>query len=136
MLQNLTVGGKLSIGSALLTYGGLFGKNVNVWRDMDGARADEVDRIGYALTVNANQQLELIKVFRFNDSADDSQKTVRTRRVALFDNKNSNLQTENDVSYLDFDNINGMDVVDAAGNIVKAEVLWQWIVCARKVRNV
>lgn len=124
---NTTIGGSLAVGGSLLSYGGLYGKNMNVWKDIPGTDSltgNSIDRVGYALNIGSNNQLEFIKMFRYNDAADDANKTVRTRRVAVFDNKTSDKNSVGDATYLEFDALNGMDIVDSNGDII-TDRLWR-----------
>lgn len=116
MKRNLTVGGKLATAGPIISSSGLFGTTVNVWKDISSAGNGAIDKIGFALNINENNQLELIKVMRYNDAALDSDKTIRTRKVALFDNKNTNSNDASDVVYSGFGGINGMSLLNAKGD--------------------
>lgn len=120
--SNATVSGTMAVGDTLLSYGGVFGKNINVWKDMNSN--NPIDRIGYALNINDKDQLEIIKMYRYNDSEGDTTKTTRTRRVAVFDNKTTDSNIQGDSSYLEFNSLNGVDVVDSQGNIIQSD-FWQ-----------
>lgn len=76
---NAVVMSSLLVGDHLITYGNIYGSNLNLWRAIDSNLPENnlISQIGYGFRVNSNHQLELVKYSTFAD------KTV-AKKVALF----------------------------------------------------
>ena len=76
---NTVVSQSLLVGEHLITYGNIYGSNLNLWRQIDSnlPENNNISQIGYGFRVNSNHQLELVKYSKFAD------KTV-AKKVALF----------------------------------------------------
>lgn len=115
--QNANVVNNMTIGNTLKANGSMFSKNMNVVKDIAGAGSAEMDQVGFALNINDSNQLEIIKIIRYNDSAVDSAKTVVKRRVAAFDNRQTSSNVSSDSAYSDFGTIYNVDVVSGSNVI-------------------
>lgn len=113
--SNAKVRGNLVAGADILTEKGLYAKHMNIWKDIPEAGPDAIDRVGFALDIDQDTlRFELIKMVRYNDAEDDMDKTVRTRKVAMFDSKTTAKDAPGDIGYLAFNAMNGVEVVEPA----------------------
>ena len=89
--DSVVVGKSLLVQDHLITYGNIFGSNLNVWRSFDSNQSinSNVGQVGFGFRINTNQQLELVKYTKF------SSKTI-AKRVALFGQTRFNESMNND----------------------------------------
>ena len=76
---NAIIGRSLLVNDHLITYGNIFGSNLNLWRSIDSniPENSNISQVGYGFRVNGNHQLELVKYSKF------ANKTV-AKKVAVF----------------------------------------------------
>lgn len=76
---NTIVGRSLLVNDHLITYGNIYGSNLNVWRSIDSNLPENnaISQIGFGFRVNSNHQLELVKYSKF-----DTKTTAK--KVAVF----------------------------------------------------
>lgn len=76
--SSLYMGDDLVVNGNAYTKGSLVGKELALFKDKDMSTITENDplRVGYALRINANDQLEVIKYTRFLNGLPDAQKKV------------------------------------------------------------
>ena len=97
----------VAIQGNMITYGSIFGCNINVWNKKstaDSANPSDFNKVGYGFTINSNDQLELIKISTFNDNSQ------ARKRIAIFGMSEVGSNTGTDNSYMVFDALNSNPV--------------------------
>lgn len=76
---NGIIGRSLLVYDHLITYGNIYGCNLNLWRTIDSnlPENNSISQVGYGFRVNSNHQLELVKYSKFET------RTV-AKKVAVF----------------------------------------------------
>jgi hypothetical protein len=126
--QNLTVGYDVNIGRNMVIHGDFFSGAVNLWRDkIPSAESNVADQVGFAFAITDQDQLELVRYVRFNDS----NTTKISQRVALFGNGIISPTSTNDASYSNYDvlsgfavNSNSSNLTSPSGGNVNISTLW------------
>jgi len=97
----------------IVTQGSIFGSNLNVWSNRTAVLPTDLSQIGYGFRVNNHNELELIKMASFG-----SGNTPISKRIAVFGQGSMSSTSSDDASYLVFNNLNGVGVAGANGQIV------------------
>jgi hypothetical protein len=90
----------------------IYGQNLNLWLDRDNK---PYNRIGYALTINNNDQLEIIKYTKFDSK-------YVTKKIALFGHGPSMSNEVSDTSYVVYDTLQGMPMADGSNVVTSSYV--------------
>lgn len=115
--ENL-IGAKVT-GESVYVTKNLFSPDINLYKDINSAIDQKINKVGYGFNINANNQLEIVKYSRFNNGA--STKSI-SKRVAVFGNNNLNYTDTTDTSYLIFDQ---MGVSQSSSNGSNSSILSQ-----------
>ena len=112
--NNTSITGNLKVLNNLVTYGSVFGRDVNMWNTKSNATvSNDMSQVGYGFRINSNtDQLELIKHVRFKDDKSVEQK------IAVFGYTNPGYTASSDVSYLVFNNLNGVGTALSNGQSI------------------
>lgn len=109
----------VAISGNMITYGSIFGCNVNLWSKKDtagSANQHDLNKVGYGFSINSNDQLELIKISTFNDS------TQACKRIAVFGMSDIGYNGGTDSNYLVFNALNTNSPVStySGGSLITA----------------
>lgn len=124
--ENATVVNNMTVGQALKANGSVFSRNFNVYKDIAGAGSDQIDQVGFALNINTSNQLEIVKVIRYNDAETESARTIVKRRVAVFDHRQTSSNTASDSAYDDFSTLYNVDQIQVSGSAVTTSTSETW----------
>lgn len=121
MDNHIQVNGNAFVNDHLVAVGNIYGNNLNMFRTYEDPFHD---RVGFAFSINDDEQLELIKYSRyFND--DTREYNVVTRKIVTFGGRPFLSTDQSDVSYTAFDILDGANV--ATGNIQPNSVTFSGI---------
>lgn len=134
--ENASVVNNMTVGQALKANGSVFSRNFNVYKDIVGAGSDEIDQVGFALNINDNNQLEIVKVIRYNDAESDFERTTVKRRVAVFDHRQTSSNTASDSTYEDFSTIYNVDDIQVSGSAVTTSTSETWAKSGGSLSNI
>ena len=117
--SNLSVNGtglfmeSVVIHDHLVTYGNIYGCNLNVWKTTDSNEPENsnVAQVGFGFHINDNHQLELLKYSRFGND-----KTV-VKRVAMFGHQkfNEGMCNDSGIVFDSFDILNQCNLPSMLG---------------------
>jgi hypothetical protein len=105
--KSMEVQGDVAIANNMICSGNIYGKNMNLWKDTSNTA---YNRIGYALCINSNDQLEIIKYAKFN-----SQDVVK--KIAVFGTGTPSQNDISDTSYLVFNSLGNVSVASSNGSL-------------------
>lgn len=130
-VNQMKVLGSMSVDDHIVVKGNVFGCNLNVVRDFPAGAGvqSEVNRVGFGMRVNDNMQLEVIRYTRYTDSNDllNNGNKLVTRRVAVFGGTDLDITDTNNVSYTEFNQLQGAsvsNVLATASNYLSGTRLW------------
>lgn len=95
----LTLNKDVSCSQSIFANGSIFGSNLNVW--CNKTKDSQAYQIGYGLRVNADDELEIIKMGKYANN-----ENIVTKRVAIFGNGLFDSTGINNESYYVFDSLN------------------------------
>ncbi|PNH00020.1 hypothetical protein TSOC_014179 [Tetrabaena socialis] len=106
--EPVQVQGDLLVSNNILTSGSIYGQNMNLWLDRENK---SYTRIGYALTINSNDNLEVIKYAKFSSNVSVIKKIAQfgTGEIASGDSSDS--------SYLVFNSLGDVSVASSNGSV-------------------
>ncbi|PNH04426.1 hypothetical protein TSOC_009390 [Tetrabaena socialis] len=106
--EPVQVQGDLLVSNNILTSGSIYGQNMNLWLDRENKN---YTRIGYALTINSNDNLEVIKYAKFSSNVSVIKKIAQfgTGEIASGDSSDS--------SYLVFNSLGDVSVASSNGSV-------------------
>lgn len=133
--ENASVVNNMTVGQALKANG-MFSRNVNVYKDIVGASANQIDQVGFALNINDSNQLEIVKVIRYNDAETDSARTIVKRRVAVFDHRQSSSNAASDSAYGEFSTLYNVDQIQVSGSAVTTSTSETWAKSGGALSNI
>lgn len=106
MDNNIQVNGNAFINDHLVAVGNIYGNNLNMFRTYPDPNHD---RVGFAFTINDEEQLELIKYSRyFNEETREY--NIVTRKIVTFGGRPFLMTDPSDVAYNGFDLLDGANV--------------------------
>lgn len=115
------IGNKVKAG-AMYVSNNLFSPDLNLYKDIENIEDQKVNKVGFGFSINAKNQLELVKYSRFNDGVDT--KSV-SKKVAVFGNNNLNFTDTDDASYLVFDTMGISQSSGGGSNSILSPTTWQ-----------
>jgi hypothetical protein len=105
--KGMQVDGNMIISNNLIATGSLYGQNMNIWTDRSNVA---YSRIGFALHINSNDQLEIVKYCRYA-----SNNVVKKLAVFGYGENTSNDST--DANYLVFNSIGSIGITNGDGGV-------------------
>lgn len=115
------IGNKVKAG-AMYVSKNLFSPDLNLYKEIETIEDQSINKIGFGFSINANNQLELVKYSRFKDGVDT--KSI-TKKVAVFGNNNLKFTDTDDASYLVFDNMGISQSAGGGSNSILSSTTWQ-----------
>ncbi|PNH00339.1 hypothetical protein TSOC_013844 [Tetrabaena socialis] len=106
--EPVQVQGDIVVSNNILSSGSIYGQNMNLWLDRENK---SYTRIGYALTINSNDNLEVIKYAKFSSNVSVIKKIAQfgTGEIASGDSSDS--------SYLVFNSLGDVSVASSNGSV-------------------
>ncbi len=118
-VNQMRVLGSTVIDDHLVLRGNLYSCNMHVVKDVPSGinQQDALNRIGFGLQINSNNQLEIIREARYTDEASPGGSKCVRRKVAVFGNANLTSDDTNNIEYSELDLLEGVSVSNVVGSL-------------------
>ncbi|PNH12554.1 Long tail fiber protein p37 [Tetrabaena socialis] len=106
--EPVQVQGDVIVSNNILASGSIYGQNMNLWLDRENK---SYSRIGYALTINSNDNLEVVKYAKFSSNVSV------IKKIAQFGTGEITSADSSDSSYLVFNALGNVSVASSNGTL-------------------